>query len=400
MRRRTVLSLEQALSLSHGTQRLAHLGFRVIRIEATPDGKGTATPGDPNRYVGRPCAGPHRAAYFVAPNAGKQAITLDLKQAQGRQLLLRLVRALEVDVFCVNTLPMRYRSLGVDYETLSAARPELIWVGVSAYGPDHPDVPGYDPALQADLGIMHLTGPSDGPPQLAGLPLVDLKAGDEVFAQVMLALAELAETGRGKRVDISMAQAAASWHLTTLPLLDLGTPPEELVRTGAEHRAWVPVNVYPTADGWVYLAIGNNRQWLAFCAIEGLEKLSTPERATNEGRRAGREALHRDIAALLPARRTQEWIDLFRTAGLPCASIRDIEALRAHPAIAPRLLTTRTPDGRAVRLPPPAVETEALSAAGRELGFAPDYGADTDAVLAEAGVAEAERADLRTRGVV
>jgi len=115
--------------------------------------------------------------------------------------------------------------------------------------------------LQAQLGYMDLTGQADGPPTLMGVPMVDLKAGDEVFAQTMLALAEMAEGKKGARIDISMARAAASWLQTTFPLLDLGASALDIRRSGNEHREFVPVNVYQTADSWLYLAIGNDGQW-------------------------------------------------------------------------------------------------------------------------------------------
>ena len=120
-----VLSLEQALSLPSATLRFVHLGWRVIRIEATPT-PGRHSRGDPNRYIGREVAGADRHSYYVAPNVGKQAMALNLKTPEGRALLKQLVRELPVDVFCTNTLPGRHADLGVDYATLSAARPDLI----------------------------------------------------------------------------------------------------------------------------------------------------------------------------------------------------------------------------------------------------------------------------------
>ncbi|MEP7283569.1 MAG: CoA transferase, partial [Rubrivivax sp.] len=145
MKARTVLSLEQALSLPYATLRFAQLGWRVIRIEATA-GKGL--PGDPNRYIGsRVCSQPgdadDRRSYFVAPNVGKEAIALNLKDERGQALLERLIDELDVDVFCCNTVPARYASLGIAPEHLRAARPELIWAGISALGPAFPEAPGY-----------------------------------------------------------------------------------------------------------------------------------------------------------------------------------------------------------------------------------------------------------------
>jgi crotonobetainyl-CoA:carnitine CoA-transferase CaiB-like acyl-CoA transferase len=117
-------------------------------------------------------------------------------------------------------VPSRYKQLGIDYETLSAAKPDLIWAGISAMGPDYPNTPGYDPVIQAMCGYMEVTGDPDGSPMLTGIPVIDLKAGDEVYANVLLALLERNETGRGKAINVSMLQAAASWLITVLPLID------------------------------------------------------------------------------------------------------------------------------------------------------------------------------------
>jgi crotonobetainyl-CoA:carnitine CoA-transferase CaiB-like acyl-CoA transferase len=208
MKRRTVVSMEQALSLSYATLRFVQLGWRVIRLEATPSGK--ALPGDPNRYIGEIVAGEGRRSYFIAPNVGKEAIALNLKEERGREILRRILSELDVEIFCCNTLPSRYRSLGIDYGTLRTVRSDLIWAGISAMGPEYPKTPGYDPALQAMAGYMELTGEREGPPMLSGVPLIDLKAGDEVYANVLLALVEKAETGKGKEIHVSMLQAAAS----------------------------------------------------------------------------------------------------------------------------------------------------------------------------------------------
>ena len=161
MRRRTVLSLEQALSLTYATLRFVHLGWRVIRIEAAP-APGQRTPGDPNRYIGDPVSGPDRCSYFIAPNAGKEAISINLKSAAGQAILHRLVRELPADVFCCNTLPSRYAELGIDFPTLTRHNPRLIWAAISAYGPEQPHRPGYDPALQAATGHMAITGDPRG----------------------------------------------------------------------------------------------------------------------------------------------------------------------------------------------------------------------------------------------
>jgi itaconate CoA-transferase len=394
MKRRTVLSLEQALSLPSATLRFAQLGWRVIRIEATPSGD--LLPGDPNRYIGKQVADHDRRSYFIAPNVGKEAIALNLKDPRGQEVLRNLLLALDVDVFCCNTLPGRYKAFGIDYETLSAVKPDLIWAGISAMGPDYPEVPGYDPVIQAMAGFMELTGDPEGPPMLSGVPTIDLKAGDEVFANVCLALAERAETGKGMRIDVSMLQAAASWLITTLPLLDFDCDPSEITRAGNEHRKFIPTNAYPTRDGFVYMAIGSDVQWQRLTAIPKFACVANEVRKTNDGRHKERAAIHRDVAAVTRDHTSAEIMADFKAATIPHAPIHTVPQVRAMDAVARSLTTTTMPDGSPLRMQPKPVN---LPGTPQDLGFPPSYGAHTRSVLAEAGLA-AQWDELKAAGVV
>ncbi len=394
MKPRTVLSLEQALSLPYATLRFAQLGWRVIRIEATPTGRGK--PGDPNRYVGKDFAGDDRRSYFVAANVGKEAIALDLKSADGRAVLHRLITALGADIFCCNTLPGRYQDLGIDYETLSALKPDLIWAGISALGPEHPNTPGYDPVVQAMSGVMDLTGDPAGPPMLCGVPLVDLKAGDEVYAGVMLALAERAETGKGARIDVSMLQATASWLVTHLPLVDIEGA-EAQTRTGNAHPKFIPTNTYPTADGFLYLAIGNDRQWANLTAIPRFAAIARDGRATNEGRLADRDALYAELSAATQTATSAELAAELGAAGIPNAVANTVGEVAGLDALAGALTKTTAPDGKPIRMPPPGISVPGLA---REMRFAPRYGEHTQAVLAEAGYSAEEIAALNAAGTI
>jgi itaconate CoA-transferase len=394
MKRRTVLSMEQALSLPYATLRFAQLGWRVIRIEAVG---GEGLRGDPNRYIGARVADDDRRSYFIAPNVGKEAIAINLKEERGQQLLARLIRELDVDVFCCNTVPSRYRGLGIDPATLRAARPDLIWAGISAMGPAFPDAPGYDPVIQAMAGYMEVTGERDGPPMLAGIPVIDLKAGDELYANVMLALLERYETGAGKDIHVSMLQAAASWLITVLPLIDFDCKPDEITRAGNEHRKFIPTNVYPTSDGYVFLAIGSDVQWRRFTAIPKFAVVANQVRATNEGRHAERAAIHRDIGAVTRQHASDEILADLRAATIPATRIHDIRQTRELPALRDKLTRSLMPDGRTLHMPPMAVD---LPGASGMLDFAPKYGQHTTPVLAEAGLAPDEIQSLYGAGVV
>lgn len=395
MKTRTVLSLEQALSLPYATLRFVQLGWRVIRIEAVGAGKGL--PGDPNRYIGARIADDDRRSYYVAPNVGKEAIALNLKRREGQEVLQRLVRELDVDVFCCNTLPERYRPLGIDYTTLSAVKPELIWAGISALGPDHPHVPGYDPVIQAMAGYVELTGDPNGMPVLCGVPVIDLKAGDEVYANVLLALAERAETGRGREIHVSMLQAAASWLITTLPLVDFACESWEVTRAGNEHRKFVPTNVYRTRDGFFYMAIGSDVQWQRLTALPRFATLATEGRLTNEGRIRDRGDLQRDIAAIAAAASLEEIMADLRAATIPHARINSVADVGALQSLRACLTTTRMPDGKRVRMQPMAVD---LPGARREFHFPAKYGEHTRPVLREAGFSDDQCRALAAAGII
>lgn len=399
MKSRVVLSVEQALTMTYATLRFKHLGWRVIKLEPTPV-HGRKSRGDPNRYIGRPVAGEDRHSYFIAPNLGKEAIAIDLKSQEGQQLMKRLIRELEVDVFGTNTLPARHCSLGIDYETLKKEKEDLIWCSISAMGLAHPDVPGYDPVLQARCGYMDLTGHADGPPLQCGPPLIDLKAGDEAFIQIIMALIERDETGKGKQIDISMAQAAVSWLHTFLPMLELGSPPEELKRSGNEHRQFIPVNAYATKDGFIYMAIGSDAQWHRFVQQSMFASLDEERFTTNEGRRKDKRELHASITQITRIQTSAEVSDALTKAGIPHSPITPIEKVADLPFVSSSALKTKTPDGRTVRLPPPAVLTDFLKHQDKMLPFAPAYGEHTDALLAEIGLSQEDIGSLRDRGIV
>jgi len=385
--------------MTYATLRFVHLGWRVIKIEPTPV-EGRKSKGDPNRYIGRPVAGEDRHSYFVAPNVGKEAIAIDLKQTEGQTLLKRLIRELRADVFCTNTMPARHRRLGIDFETLRKEKEDLIWCCISAMGLAYPEVPGYDPVMQALCGYMDLTGYADGPPLQCGPPLVDLKAGDEAFIQVILALMERSETGKGKQIDISMAQAAVSWLHTFLPMLDMGSPPSELKRSGNEHRQFIPVNAYRTKNGFIYMAIGSDAQWSRIAKTPMFNSLEQERFSTNEGRRKDKKELHRTIEAITQKHPSDKVSEVLTEAAIPHSPITPVEEVPNLPFVASDALKTTAPDGRSVRLPPPSKQTDYLKQINGSLPFAPAYGEHTDTILAEVGLSSSEIASLRERKVV
>ena len=221
-----------------------------------------------------------------------------------------------------------------------------------------------------------------------GVPMIDLKAGDEVFAQTMRALAEQAEGGGGARIDVSMGRAAASWLQTTLPLLDLGASAEDVRRSGNDHREFVPVNVYETADSWLYLAIGNDVQWKRLVVTRSVRLARSAEPGNERGEEGrARAGIHAELAAAIRTQRTDELLALLRQSGIVVAPVNPVSVVREMPGVREHLTRTTLPDGRQVRLPPAAVETghAGVSLSPRATGSTP-----ARSVLEETGL-ETER---------
>lgn len=395
MRPRTVISMEQALAMPYATLRFVHLGWRVIRLEATGSG---AQPGDPNRYIGSEVEGLEPRSYFLGPNVGKEAIALNLKEPDGQAALHRIIKELDADVFTCNTIPGRYESLGIDYETLSKVKPDLIWAGISAMGPKYPKTPGYDPVIQAMVGYMEVTGFEDGPPTLMGVPIIDLKAGDEVYANVMLALAEKAETGTGRRIDVSMLQAAASWLITLLPLIDLDCGDEEITRWGNAHRKFIPTNVYPTSDGYIYIALGSNVQWSRLTATPMFAPIAAGgRRDTAETRYREREDIYREIGEITSKHTRDAVAEVLAEVQVPHTGINNIRQVHQLEAIRTKMTETLLPTGKTIHLQPKGVD---LPETADQFSPPPAYGQDTRAVLAEVGYSQSEIDGLAEAGVV
>lgn len=383
----TVLSLEQATVLPFLTYRLACDGARVIRVE-------NAERPDPNRAVGADVLGePDMRSYFLPNNFGKEAITLNLAEAEGRAILRGLITALRVDVFATNQRPRSYARLGIDDDTLRAAKPDLVWLGVTGFGPRH-DEAAYDPILQARAGFMELTGEPDGPPTAFGLPMVDLGAAEHGYGEVMKALYRRAVTGEGARIDVSMLRSAVSWMAS--PILLAASLGERITRKGNAHQFFAPVSVFATRDGYVYVAVGNDLQWAALVKLPAFAALAGPAYDTNAGRIADAPRLHAALGERFAALTTAEALALLQGVGVPIARVNTLADVVADPLVAPRLQRVTDPrTGLAVVLPaPPVGDPPALA-------FPPRLGEHNEKIYGEALGYTAERlADLRARRVI
>ena len=393
----TVLSLEQATTLPYMTLKLVMDGARVIRLESPPRG-------DPNRWVGPQVLSDSQAetgfesgmnAYFLPNNLGKESITLNLLEEAGRDILHRLIREMPIDIFATNQRPDSYKKLGIDYETLSGIKPDLIWVGITGFGPTSNEA-AYDPILQARAGLMELTGESNGDPMVFGLPMVDLGAGEHAYGAVMKALYQRAVTGKGTRLDISMFQSAVSWMVS--PVLLSHSFGVKAARRGNTHQFFAPVSVYPTSDGFIYLAVGNDRQWEALTGQQGFESLANEKYKHNAGRIAAVDELNGQLSAIFKNRSTAEMIEMCNKISVPVSRVNTVPQVCADPLIASQLVKARdSRSGIEIAIPPPAVISARLKEKGLTLGFPPRLGEHNESVLASLGC---DARELKERGII
>ncbi|MBI3243222.1 MAG: CoA transferase [Chloroflexi bacterium] len=385
----TVLSLEQATTLPFLTQRLAREGARVIRIE-------TPGRGDPNRYVGKKFLDEDgMASYFLPNNCGKQAITLNLAEAEGRSILQSLISNLPVDIFATNNRPSSYHKLGIDYETIKTIRPNIIWLGTTGFGPDS-DEAAYDPVLQARAGWMDLTGEPDGSPLVFGLPMVDLGASEHAYGALMKALYRRAVTGEGSRIDISMFRSTVSWMASPIMLTALG---ERVTRRGNTHQFFAPASVYPTRDGYVYVAVGNDRQWEAITKLPGFESLADETYQRNAGRIADVEKLNRRLADCTRTMSVADLATALNSIGVPIAKVNTLRDVLEDPLLKKEFTNVRDErSGTEVILPPLA---EAGVIRELPLRFPPRLGEHNEAIYGEAlGFDSRKIASLKEHGII
>ena len=387
-----VLSLEQATVVPYLTYRLAMDGMEVIRLEHP-------VYGDPNRMIGDNVLNEDRMnAYFLCINAGKKALTLNLAEPKGRELLQKLIKELDIDIFITNQLPKNYQKLGVDYEILKAVKEDIIWMGVTGFGPNN-DEGAYDPILQARSGLMELTGPPDGDPQVLGIPLPDMGTSEHAYGLLMKALFNRAISGRGARIDLSMFESSVSW--LTVPITMTASFEKIITRRGNTHEFFAPVSVYQTKNGFIYLAVGNDRQWKAMVSKELFHSLDKPEYEKNSGRIKDITNLNAALAAITRGHTSEALIEFFTSITVPVSKINSIRDSIADPLVQRRLLSAYDPKTKtSITLAPPPNMTAFLENNERQMTFPPRFGEHNSEYYGRLGFSEEDIAKLKTDGVI
>ncbi len=387
-----VLDASRVLAGPFCAQLLGDLGAEVIKVERPGQG-------DETRAWGPPWLGP-LSAYFLSCNRNKKGITLDLARPEGVRVFHDLARA--SDVVLENFRPDSAARLGLAPEKLHAVNPRLVVCSISGFGRTGPmrDLPGYDFAIQALSGLMSITGPAEGPPCKAGVAVTDVLTGLYAAVGVLACLHARRHSGHGYALDLALLDCALAAQVNVAQAyLSSGTVP---ARQGNAHLQIVPYQLFPTADGWLVLAVGNDRQWQHFCAAAGRADLAADARfATNPLRVQNRAGLVPLVEAVMRTQPTAAWQEKLEAAGVPHAPVWNYAELLAHPQAAARGLrvTVRDPDGNPVDL----IGTP-FRVAGAELpppSPPPLLSQHTDEVLRDLlGIDDVRLAALRRDGII
>lgn len=397
-----VLDLSRVLAGPWATQILGDLGAEIIKIEKPGEGDETRHFGPPFLRTADGAKGD--AAYFLSANRNKKSVTIDFSKPEGAALVKRLARRAHVVVENYKTGALA--KYGLDYESLAAENPALIYCSLTGFGHDGPykEKAGYDYLIQGMGGLMSITGQPDGAPgaepMKVGVAVSDLFAGLYAAIAIQAALIHQARTGEGQMIDMALfdCQAAALAN-QAMNYLAGETVPKRL---GNAHPNIVPYQVFATSDGFLILAVANDQQFRRFCKAAALEHLASDPRFATNGERVGhRDALVEILKPVMTARRTAEWIAILEGANVPCGPINRIDQVFADAQAKARGLTVAMEHSAVGRIDLVASPLR-LSKTPPEYKSAPPLlGENTDEVLASAlGLSAGEIQALRNSAVI
>ena len=349
----TILDLSRVLAGPWCTQLLADLGATVIKIERPGAGDDTRAWGPPflKDADGNDTS---EAAYYLACNRGKLSVAVDFTKPEGRRIVRDL--ALQADVLVENFKVGGLAKYGLDYASISALNPRLVYASITGFGQDGPyaDRAGYDFIIQGMSGFMSVTGERDdlagGGPQKAGVAITDLMTGMYAAVAILAALAHCDRTGEGQRLDLALLDSAvAMMAVMGMNHLAAGTPPG---RAGNAHQNIVPYQVFACADGHLILAVGNDGQFAKFCEVAGHAEWARDERfARNENRVRHRAILVPMVAEAIAKRTQQVWLAAMEAVGVPCGPINKLDQVFADPQVLARGMLLDLPHPLAGRVP-------------------------------------------------
>ena len=333
-----VLDLTRVLAGPTCTQMLGDLGAEVIKIErpeAGDDTRGFAPPFVPNTK---------ESAYFVGVNRNKKSVTLDIAKPEGQAIIHKLLE--HCDILVENFKVGALAKYGLGYEQLAKTHPRLIYCSITGFGQTGPYAPrpGYDALIQAMGGVMSLTGEPNGSPQKVGVPVADLFAGLYGCIGILAAVNHRNSTGQGQQIDIGMLDTHVAW-LANQGMNYLATG-ENPARLGNQHPNIAPYQEFPTKDGYLILAVGNDPTFERFCKAFGQEALlADPRFATNPIRVQNRQLVTDTLTPVMKSKTTAEWIEALEALKIGCGPINTLEQVFADPHVQAREMVVEMAHG-------------------------------------------------------
>jgi len=388
----TVVDFTRVLSGPYCTMLLADMGARVIKIEHPEKGDDTRGWGPP--FVGE------ESAYFLSINRNKESLTLDLKKPGAAAIVDGLLQ--RADVLVENFRPGTMERLALGYEALAMKYPRLIYCSISGFGRTGPRraQAGYDAVVQAEGGLMSITGDAQGPPFRLGVAISDIVSGMFAAQGIAMALYARERTGRGQLVDVGMLDSTAALLTYQAGIcFATGAPPRRL---GNRHPTIVPYETFAAADGDVVIAVGNDEQWRRFCDVADLDEIGRDARfLTNRLRVENYELLRPLLAQRLSARRRDDWLKDLRAAGVPCGAVRDVQEVLADPQLAEREMVTSVEHATLGALQVLGIPIKLSDTPGGVRTAPPTLGQHTDAILRnDLGLSEEDVSRLRSNRAV
>lgn len=380
-----VIDLSRVLGGPYCTQMLGDHGADVIKVEPPT--------GDETRGWGPPFQD-DTASYYLGLNRNKRGMAIDLRQQEGRELLLRLLE--DADVLVENFKPGTLEKWGLGYSVLSERFPRLIHCRVSGFGADGPmgGLPGYDAILQAMTGVMSVNGEPGRDPLRVGLPVVDIVTGLNAVIGITMALNERHNSGRGQFVEASLFDSGLSLMHPHFPNVFYGGPAPR--RTGNEHPNIAPYEVYQTATKPVFLAVGNNTQFAKLCDLIDCQSLVNDPRFESNGARLGnRDALREALEQAMAKHEGGELADRLIHAGVPCGPVLETGEILSHPHTAHREMVIEIGEYKGTGSPVKLSRTPS-----RYYQKPPQFAEHTEEILSDLGLSGEEVDSLRATKVI
>ncbi len=387
-----VIDLSRHLAGPYCSMLLADMGAEVIKVEQPGKGDETRTYGPP--FI------EGESVYFLSVNRNKKSITVNFQKDEGKDIIHRLIK--KSDVSIENFRPGTLDKHGLGYNNAARINPKIIYASISGFGQTGPEKrrPGYDLSIQGMGGIMSLTGDPSGPPNKVGTSIADILAGIYTCQGILLALIARSKTGKGQLVDISLLDCQVSLLTYQAGIyFATGSVPR---RIGNQHPTICPYETFKASDGYINIAVGNNKLWHKFCDLLGLDETENdPKFSSNPKRVENRDELFTIIEKIISAKKSTEWLKLFDEEEIPAGPILTVDKTVNHPQVQAREMVVDITHPKAGQIKLTGIPVKLSDTPGSIENPPPLLGQHTDEILLDVlGYSKDEITELRKSEVI